>query len=86
VHPMGYEEFCSGALNSENSRLGVAPGGPRSSDPHSLIRQIYTDKEPSGGFLQVSVRPENAGAAVIEFAHHNDRGEVLHRHSNRVVR
>jgi alkaline phosphatase D len=87
VHPTGYEEFSCGALNRENSRLGVAPGGPRSTDPDSLIRQVYTDPEPTGGFLQVAVRPDPAaGGAAIEFTHYNDRGVALYRHGNRVAR
>ena len=40
IHPSGVEEFACGALNDENSRLGVAPGDKNGSDPQALIRQL----------------------------------------------
>lgn len=82
VHPSGYEELTCGALNRENSRMGRAPGDPQSTDPRALVRQIYTDATPSGGFLRVAVQPAAAGqAARIEFTQHDDGGKVLHTHA-----
>lgn len=81
-HPTGYEELTSGALNRENSRLGRAPGDPRSTDPQGLVTQLYTDQPASGGFLRVAVQPA-AGrtGARIEFTHYDDRGQVVYRHA-----
>jgi len=75
VHPIGYEEFCCGALNDENSRLGPKPGDPKSTDPQGLVKQLYAQTEKSGGFLQVRVTQEK----TLEFSFHDDRGNVLHK-------
>ncbi len=72
IHPSGVEEFACGALNDENSRLGVAPGDKKGSDPEALIEQIYSSPTPNGGFLRVSAGEE----IVIE--HFNSRGERLY--------
>jgi len=80
-HTSGFEEFSCGAPNRENSRLGRAPGDPDSTDPQSLVQQLYTDKTPSGGFLRVALQPGSGPrAAQLEFVHHDDRGEPLYRH------
>jgi alkaline phosphatase/alkaline phosphatase D len=80
-HPGGYEEFSSGALNRENARLGRAPGTPGSSDPDAKIKQHYTDRTPSGGFLRVRLEPAaRERPASLELTLHDDRGEVLYRH------
>lgn len=72
IHPSGVEEFACGALNDENSRLGIAPGDPKGTDPQSLIKQPYTSGEPSGGFLVVT-----AGDQLrIEFR--DDQGKPLY--------
>jgi len=82
-HPSGYEEFCCGALNRENSRLGRNPGDPKSTDPESRVKQFYTDKQPSGGFLHVTVKPDAAAAGSrLEFTHRDDRGVVLYQHAS----
>ena len=73
IHPSGAEEFACGALNDENSRMGVAPGSRQGTDPDSMIRQPYTYREPTGGFLEVRV--ESAGLTV---RFHDDQGAVLH--------
>lgn len=84
VHPTGFEEFCSGALNRENARGGRAPGNAASTDPEGLIRQPYKDRGPSGGFLQVAVQSAaGATGAAIEFSHVDDTGAVLYRHVSR---
>lgn len=51
IHPSGIEEFACGALNDENSRMGVAPGAKTGSDPDALTKQPYTSVTPQGGFL-----------------------------------
>ncbi len=84
IHPGGYEEFSSGALNFENARLGRAPGTRGSSDPEAKIRQPYTDRTPSGGFLRVRLEPAiEARPPLLELTHHDDAGKVLYRHEVR---
>jgi len=84
VHPTGYEEFCSGALNKENARSGRAPGSEGSTDPQGLIRQPYRNKVASGGFLQVAVQPgADARSTQIQFTYHDDDGTELYRHAHR---
>ncbi|MEQ1852476.1 MAG: alkaline phosphatase D family protein [Chthoniobacteraceae bacterium] len=73
IHPSGVEEFACGALNDENSRLGVAPGDKNGSDPQSLVRQLYTSPTPNGGFLQIT-----AGAELV-IEHFDSRGKRLYR-------
>ncbi|MDO8541303.1 MAG: alkaline phosphatase D family protein [Opitutaceae bacterium] len=81
-HPSGYDELGCGTFNRENSRLGRAPGDPQSTDASAIIRQMYTDNPPSGGFMRVAVKPATgAGAAQIEFEHYDDYGAVLYRYS-----
>lgn len=53
IHPSGVHELACGALNDENSRMGVRPGAKNGSDPDGLVRQLYTSPDPSGGFLQI---------------------------------
>jgi alkaline phosphatase D len=74
IHPSGVEEFACGALNDENSRVGVPPGSKKGTDPEGLIKQPYTYPEPTGGFLHVTSQ-ENGGL-VIEFR--DDHGKILH--------
>jgi alkaline phosphatase/alkaline phosphatase D len=75
IDSTGYVEFSCGALNKENSRLGRPPGDPKSNDPEAKIRQPYTDKPASGGFLQVRVKDQS-----LEVILHNDAGQPLHHH------
>jgi alkaline phosphatase/alkaline phosphatase D len=83
-HPIGYEEFSCGALNRENSRLGRAPGDPKSTDPDSRVRQFYTDQPASGGFLHITIHPPSTGeGARIEFTQRSDAGAPLYRHAPR---
>jgi alkaline phosphatase D len=83
-HATGFEELSCGALNKENSRLGRAPGDPKSTDPKSDVQQFYTDATPSGGFLRVAVQPASGRAgARIEFTHHDDQGAKLYQHVSR---
>ncbi|QDT05267.1 6-phosphogluconolactonase [Rubripirellula lacrimiformis] len=53
IHPKGVNEFAVGALNDENSRMGVLPGAEFGTDPTGQIIQPYTSREPSGGYLQI---------------------------------
>ena len=76
IHPTGFEEFSTGALVDANSRLGRNPGDPDSNDPNALIQQPYTSREPSGGFLHVTVTPGEQPAAVFRFF--DEKGELLH--------
>ena len=75
IHPTGVEEFCCGALNDENSRLGPKPGSPKSTDPQGLIKQPYAQTEKSGGFLQVAVAPDKSA----EFSFYDDHGALLYK-------
>jgi alkaline phosphatase/alkaline phosphatase D len=80
-HTTGFEELSSGALNRENSRMGRAPGDPKSTDPKSEVQQLYTDAKPSGGFLRVAVQPGSGREkARIEFTHFDDLGAKLYQH------
>ena len=81
VHPTGYEEFSCGALVDANSRPGRKPGDPKSTDPEGLIKQVYSQAQPSGGFLQVeSKRAANGKSAALVFRFRDEKGAVLHEH------
>ena len=82
IDPSGIEEFSSGALVDENSRLGRKPGDPKSTDPEGLIKQPYTQEKASGGFLLVKLDPGKAHEpARLTFAFHDDRGKLLYEHT-----
>jgi len=82
LHPSGIEEFSCGALVDPNSRLGRAPGDPASTDPDGLIKQLYTQKERSGGFLMIESSPAKSDAApTLSFVFHDENGVVLHKHT-----
>ena len=73
--PLGVEEFSCGALVDSNSRLGRKPGDPKSTDPQAKIRQIYTQKYRSGGFLRVVI----TAAAVARFEFYDEQGKQLYQ-------
>lgn len=73
VHPLGVNEFACGALNDENSRMGVAPGDKVGSDPEAMVRQLFTSPEPSGGFLQIEAGDE------LQMTHFTDDGRQLYQ-------
>ena len=79
IHPSGFEEFSCGALVDANSILGINPGSPTGTDPQSRIQQPYTSRQPSGGFLQVDVRPaaDNSMATLV-FDFVDENGMRLH--------
>ncbi|MDP6445325.1 MAG: alkaline phosphatase D family protein [Pirellulaceae bacterium] len=77
--PLGVEEFSSGALVDENSRLGRKPGDPKSTDPNAEVVQLYTQSQKSGGFLRITVRPgTEAETGVARFTFVDDLGKVLY--------
>lgn len=80
VHPTGIEEFSCGPLVDANSRLGRAPGDPASTDPDGKIKQLYAQKERSGGFMHVAVNPAAGDTpAQLVVTWHDERGVMLHR-------
>ncbi|MDA0281796.1 MAG: alkaline phosphatase D family protein, partial [Planctomycetota bacterium] len=82
LHPSGIEEFSCGALVDANSRLGRSPGDPQSTDPEGLIKQLYTQKERSGGFLMIESAPGKTDSpASLNFIFHDENGVVLHQHT-----
>ena len=79
IHPSGFEEFSCGALVEANSRMGVPPGTNKSTDPGGLIKQPYTSREPSAGFLYVVVEPATAiERAKLIFKFFDEHGKLLH--------
>lgn len=75
VDPMGIEEFSCGALVDANARLGRSPGDKKSTDPNAEIRQLYTQRKASGGFLNVTVAQD----ASARFEFFDEHGESLYR-------
>lgn len=79
IHPSGFEEFSCGALVDANSRMGVPPGTKNSTDPEGLVKQPYTSRTPSGGFLNVVVEPSSSAApAKLRFVYFDEHGKQLH--------
>ncbi|MBL4885922.1 MAG: alkaline phosphatase D family protein [Planctomycetaceae bacterium] len=78
LHPTGIEEFSCGALIDANSRLGRSPGDPQSTDPKGLIKQLYTQKERSGGFLEIRTIRGLESKPSLEFVFHDEKGKVLY--------
>jgi alkaline phosphatase/alkaline phosphatase D len=74
IHPSGVEEFSVGALNDENSIVGIKPGDPKSTDPDALVKQPYQYSEPTGGFLSVTACPDSS----LKLQFYDDRGNLLH--------
>ena len=81
-HPSGFEEFSCGSLVEANSRLGVRAGSPDSTDPEGKIQQYYCQLEgkPSGGFLTVTVSPEEDGAQAL-FEFYDEHGALAYSHT-----
>ncbi|MEQ9070688.1 MAG: alkaline phosphatase, partial [Gimesia chilikensis] len=80
IHPTGVEEFSTGALVDANSRLGVAPGNKKGTDPEGLVKQPYTSNPASGGFLYVKVTPEKEDSkALLQFLFYDEQGKLLHQ-------
>lgn len=84
IHPDGFEEFSCGALVDANSRLGRNPGDPKSTDPDGLIKQPYTQKPASGGFLRIRIEPAGEREPNrLVFEYYDEHGELLHEHVKR---
>ena len=82
ISPEGIEEFSSGALTDTNSRLGVNPGDPNSTDPHGTINQVYTQNPHSGGFLLVRTTPKtDSNKAKLTFDFRDEQGVELYKHT-----
>jgi alkaline phosphatase/alkaline phosphatase D len=77
VHPQGTHEFAVGALIDANARLGRKPGDPKSTDPEALVKQLYSSKKPSGGFLEVRIATEPT--LRMELIFRDERGIELYR-------
>ena len=73
-HSLGIEEFSCGALVDANSRLGRKPGDPKSTDPNATIKQLYTQKSSSGGFLRVAITRDGKG----RFEFYDEHGNSLY--------
>lgn len=81
IHPLGMEEFSTGALVDANSRLGRKPGDPASTDPEGHIEQPYYQDPASGGFLLIDVTPGGDDSpAELSFQFYDENGELLHKH------
>lgn len=79
IHPTGFEEFSSGALVDANARLGVKPGEKRGTDPNAKIKQPYTSRTPSGGFLNVVINADKERMnATLDFQFFDENGKLLH--------
>lgn len=72
IHRSGVEEFACGALNDENSRIGVVPGDPKGTDPNGLVKQPFTSQTPSGGYLVITA------GDTLTFDLHDDHGKRLY--------
>jgi hypothetical protein len=58
---------------------GREPDDDLSTDPDGLISQPYVQREKSGGFLEVTVRPPQGEApAVTMFAFYDEHGVLLY--------
>jgi alkaline phosphatase/alkaline phosphatase D len=65
-HPLGYEEFSCGALNTQNARVG--PKAEKSTDQNGDVKQVYTAAKPVGGFILVEQKlPGNHPQLMITF-------------------
>lgn len=85
IDTLGLNEFGCGALDDSNSRLGRAPGDPKSTDPEGRIVQPYgqvREGQASGGFIQVTVAREKDGPSPeIAFHFFDETGQLQYRKS-----
>ena len=82
IHPLGFEEFSSGALVDANSIPGSFPGDEGTTDPDGEIQQPFHPQEPSGGFLLATVEPEG-DSAVMRFEFFDESGRLLYSQERR---
>ena len=79
IHPSGFEEFSAGALVDGSSRLGPQPGDEGSTDPEGRISQLYQQKEPGGGFLEIMVSPSSGETPpTLAFTFYDKHGTQLY--------
>ena len=83
IDPSGIEEFSCGALIDANSRLGKKPGHPDSTDPDGKIKQPYTQKKSSGGFMMVRCEPakddaSDSSSPSLKFEFFDEKGAPLY--------
>ncbi len=64
--------FACGALNDENSRMGVLPGAKNGTDPDGKVRQPFISPQPSGGFVQVQA------GKTLDVVFYDDNGRALY--------
>lgn len=70
----GFHEFCSGAINVRNARVGRKPGDPKSTDPEGLIQQPFIQPVPVGGFILMDYQPSKKGGVLkIHFISEEDK-------------
>lgn len=83
VHPSGIEEISCGAMVDQNSRIGREPGDPKSTDPEGEIVQLYSDTEPTGGFLHVEtiVEEDESRFPSLVFTLYDDEGSELYQYT-----
>lgn len=80
VHPNGFEEFSCGAICDANATPVIVPGQPGSTDPQGKITHKYSQSEPSGGFLMISITPAGRSLpAQAEFSFFDERGKLNYR-------
>ena len=84
IDPSGFEEFSSGALVDANAIVGTFPGNPKSNDPEGKIKQPFHPRQPSGGFLLVTVSPASGeGGPTARFSFYDEQGKQLYEASKR---
>jgi len=85
MHPLGFEEFGTGTLVTQNSRIGRESGDPASTDPLGLIKQPYIQNPPTGGFIQIDVnKPDKNMNATLQLHFIDEYGNELNRIEKRL--
>lgn len=85
IHPSGLEEFGTGTLTRQNSRIGRKPGDPHSTDPLGTITQPYIQEKPTDGFIEVElIPPKNSKSSLLKFTTIDGHGKVLNEVKRRV--
>jgi alkaline phosphatase D len=80
IDSSGVEEFSCGAIVDQNARLGRIPGDSLSTDPKGLIKQPYSQKQASGGFLRVIAKPgATKGTSKLNLIFYDENGLELYR-------
>jgi alkaline phosphatase D len=79
IDPSGFEEFCTGALVTQNATVGERPGDPNCSDPEGRIKQPFHPESAMATFLQVEVARESEdGEPLLRFTHRANDGRILY--------